>query len=107
VYLYRTYNPIEVGFFPKCPVYQTTGYKCPGCGSQRAVHFLLNGQMSQALNANPLLVISIPYLLGGFLLNNVQERALQWQSIRTRLYGLYATYIVLAIVLIFAVVRNL
>ena len=26
--------------FPKCPFYTFTGLKCPGCGSQRAVHQL-------------------------------------------------------------------
>jgi hypothetical protein len=107
LYLYRSYNPSEVSFFPQCPFYRTTGYKCPGCGSQRAVHFLLNGHIDNAFAANPLLVISIPYLIGGFLLVDIKHKNQKWHRIRSKLYGLYATYIALAIVLVFAVVRNL
>lgn len=39
-----------------------TGLNCPGCGSLRATHCLLHGNVGDAIKLNPLLVISIPFL---------------------------------------------
>ena len=39
-----------------------TGLKCPGCGSQRAVHALLHADLASAFAHNALLVLSLPYL---------------------------------------------
>ena len=37
-----------------------TGLKCPGCGSQRAVHALLHADFAAAWGYNALLVVSVP-----------------------------------------------
>jgi hypothetical protein len=50
------------GGFPACPFHALTGYLCPGCGSQRAVHDLLHGNVGKAFRHNALLVVSIPLL---------------------------------------------
>jgi ABC-type amino acid transport system permease subunit len=39
-----------------------TGLKCPGCGSQRAIHSLLHFDFVQAFRYNALLVLSLPLL---------------------------------------------
>jgi hypothetical protein len=36
---------------------------CPGCGSLRAVHHLLHGDVVAAFKLNPLMVASLPVLL--------------------------------------------
>lgn len=36
-----------------------TGWKCPGCGSQRAIHALLNGQVWEAVKFNAIFVLSL------------------------------------------------
>lgn len=59
--LYR-FDPLLTTIFPPCPFHHLTGYYCPGCGALRAVHRLLNGDLSAALAMNPLLVTSIPLL---------------------------------------------
>lgn len=41
----------------------TGGLRCPGCGSQRAIHALLHLQFKDAFMFNPLVVISIPFLV--------------------------------------------
>ncbi|WP_287211904.1 DUF2752 domain-containing protein [Muribaculum sp.] len=41
---------------------QVTGFKCPGCGSQRAVHAILNGDMVTAWRMNAFLVAAIPVI---------------------------------------------
>lgn len=48
--------------FPKCPVLVITGYECPGCGSQRAIHSILTGHLSDAWHYNALMVASIPVI---------------------------------------------
>lgn len=42
-----------------CPLYSATGIECPGCGSQRAFHQLLHGNISGALRQNLLFVLGI------------------------------------------------
>lgn len=66
--LYYRYDPEMYNFFPECPFHKYTGLDCPGCGSQRAVHALLHGNILQALNYNVLLVLSLPFLLIHFIL---------------------------------------
>lgn len=80
--------------------------QCPGCGSQRAVHHLLNAEIKQAFTLNPLLVLSIPYLIAGlfFEVLPLSERGLK---ARKFLFGTKAIIVILVIVIGFAVWRNL
>ncbi|MCU0451667.1 MAG: DUF2752 domain-containing protein, partial [Bernardetiaceae bacterium] len=66
--IYHYFPPETTPGFPRCPFRLVTGYQCPGCGSQRAIHHLLNLRVGKAFAANPLLVISLPYLLLGFFI---------------------------------------
>jgi Protein of unknown function (DUF2752) len=59
--LYR-FNPLEVHFYPRCPLYVLTGIYCPGCGALRAGHALLHGRFLTALDYNALLVVAAPFL---------------------------------------------
>lgn len=61
--VYFILNPSDSALFPKCPFLALTGLKCPGCGSQRAIHSLLNLDIVSALRYNGLLVISIPVII--------------------------------------------
>ena len=63
VFLYF-YNPQDISFFPRCPFYALTGYKCPGCGTLRAMHALLHFQVAIAFKLNPFLFFSIPVIVG-------------------------------------------
>ncbi len=55
-------KPGQSFIYPPCPVYFLTGLYCPGCGTLRGIHALLHGQFLHALDLNPLMVISIPFL---------------------------------------------
>lgn len=59
--VYFVFDPARTPF-PRCPFLAVTGLKCPGCGSQRAVHSLLHLDLSAAWHYNALLVVSLPYL---------------------------------------------
>jgi hypothetical protein len=54
------FNPSAHQMFPPCPLHWFTGLYCPGCGSLRAVHSLLHGDVASALSMNSLMVVSIP-----------------------------------------------
>ena len=60
--VYYRVSPTTSAFFPKCAFLLLTGLKCPGCGSQRAVHALLHADLASAFAHNALLVLSLPYL---------------------------------------------
>jgi len=105
--IYKIYNPIQNIYFPKCPFKGLTGYKCPGCGSQRAIHYLLNFEIKYAFGENMLLVLSIPYLIMGFifdLIKNPNDEGLKWRKI---LFGVKAIYIILTIIVSFWILRNI
>lgn len=60
VYFY--FDPNDSAFFPRCPFLTLTGLQCPGCGSQRAIHSLLHGDIIDAWHKNAMLVASLPFL---------------------------------------------
>lgn len=107
IIVYRYFNPLDSVLFPKCPVKLVTGLDCPGCGSQRAIHSLLNFNIKEAFKANALLVLFIPYLMTGFvfdMVNSSSERFLTWRKI---LFGKKAIYIILIVIVLFTIIRNI
>jgi len=61
----RIFDPATSGAFPPCPLLALTGWYCPGCGSLRAFHQLLHGNLGNALALNPLAVLNLPFLAYG------------------------------------------
>src|SRR5437868_5536223 len=51
------FDPAITWWFPSCPLYAITGWRCPFCGSLRALHALLVGAPVTALLLNPLTTI--------------------------------------------------
>ena len=101
--VYFLFNPLEAKWMPKCMLYVLTGWECPGCGSQRAIHALLHGDLREAFHANALLVVLLPILF--FLaLTELQSNRFP------RLFKAFhrpATIITLAVVILaWGVVRN-
>lgn len=55
------FDPHQAGNpLPPCPSLWLTGLFCPGCGTTRALHALLHGDLPGALAMNPLMVVSLP-----------------------------------------------
>lgn len=104
IFLFTKYNPATMPF-PQCPLYKYAGIKCPGCGSQRALHQLLNGNISAAFAYNPLLIISLPYLLLAFIFE-IEKVKQAYPKIRKTLFGFTAIMIVLIIVIAYFILRN-
>jgi len=104
--IYYSLDPADYSFFPKCPFHWLTGYKCPGCGSQQAIHHLLNLNFIEAFRANPLLIISMPYIILGFMFDytRLSDRL---PRLRKTLYGTRAIVIVAVIVFAYWLLRNI
>ena len=65
VVLLWAFDPATSGLFPSCPLRYLTGLYCPGCGSLRAVHQLLHGNLRAAWAMNPLMILLLPFLSYG------------------------------------------
>ena len=59
--VYR-FPPAEYSFYPRCPIYLTTHWLCPGCGSTRALHALLHLDIPGALHYNALFTVLFPFV---------------------------------------------
>jgi hypothetical protein len=52
-------DPNAPGHYPLCPTKAFTGLDCPGCGGLRAVHSLLHGDVTGALDHNAFVVLVV------------------------------------------------
>lgn len=101
----RFYDPATSGVFPPCPVHYLTGWYCPGCGSLRALHQLLQGNVRAAWSMNPLTLIFLPFLSYGLASRALAE--IRGQGLpRVFLPALWIRALCAAIIL-FGIVRNL
>ncbi|MCX7834097.1 MAG: DUF2752 domain-containing protein [Ignavibacteria bacterium] len=66
------FDPTKLRYYPPCYFHYITGYYCPGCGGIRGTHFLLNGNIIEAIKSNLLIFTFIPlityYLITRFVL---------------------------------------
>lgn len=91
----------------QCQFYKITGWLCPGCGGQRAFYSLLHGEFLHALRCNALITILLPMLLVCYFILGriyiVRDRSVK------RLPNLspWHAYAVLALMLLFFVLRNI
>ena len=108
VYLYAQYNPEEYLIFPKCPVYTITGYKCPGCGSQRAFHNLFHGNILTAFMYNPLMILLIPYILFGVYIEYIANRLNPHIArLKSTFFSKWAILALGIIILLYTILRNI
>lgn len=103
--LYFSYNPSESNIFPKCPFYSFTGLYCPGCGSQRAIHEFLHGNIFEGLKHNFLIMLLPTVLIYDWtviVINKYSEK-----PIKNILHSSKTTYIILILVMSFWMLRNI
>ena len=104
VVIYSTFDPSASRWFPRCPFLMLTGLKCPGCGTQRAIHALLHGDVLSALHFNALLPVSIPLLLLYGYAEVVRTRKPRFYN---RVNSVTAILAVLIVVIVWWIVRNI
>lgn len=101
------FPPTANSWYPKCISYQLAGIHCPGCGMTRAVHCALNGRLTEAFSQNALVFVVVPYLLV-MLLRSLWQYLWQAPSPRRTIrQPVWVTVTLFAVLLLFAVVRNI
>ena len=101
--VYKIFDPMESSIFPRCVFYSVTGLKCPGCGTQRALHAMLTGDFAAAWHYNAFLMVMLPVI--------VLLLGAEWLRKRTpRLYvavnSKWVVALVLVAVMAWWIVRN-
>ncbi|PTM05190.1 MAG: DUF2752 domain-containing protein [Bacteroidetes bacterium] len=103
--LYFYWSPSDSYLFPKCPLYSITGIYCPGCGSQRATHQILNGNIIEGIRHNYLIALLVIVLLyQGFVytMNDLLNK-----NIPNVLHKSKVTFGILITILLFWILRNI
>lgn len=62
IILFYNFDPASPNnYYPPSLSRNWGGFYCAGCGTMRALHQLLHGNLYAALKLNPLLIIALPY----------------------------------------------
>ena len=102
-YLYL-FNPANGAGYPACPFRMITGFQCPGCGTLRGLHQLLHGHPLAAFKLNPLMVMTLPFLLVVLFLTT--RRALTGRMQPRLFIPAKYIWIFLVVVICFWIFRN-
>jgi len=99
------FDPATSGVFPPCPLRYLTGWYCPGCGSLRALHQLLHGNLRAAWALNPMAVVLLPFLTYGMASHALVAI---WGKPLPRIY-LPAVWIrvLCGVIILFGIARNI
>lgn len=97
--VYRYFDPTHSQWAPKCPFWLLTGFECPGCGSQRAIHCFVNGRFLEGIQYNYLLV---PSLLYAMMLTFAPKNSKMYSVLSSSV----ACWIVLGVFCLWWVLRN-
>jgi len=101
-----TFKPGIGGIYPPCPFYILTGLYCPGCGSLRGIYSLLHGDIAKAFDYNPLMVLSMPFII--FLLVSNSHIRISGRIVRERNILSTKVYkILLVTIFSFWILRNI
>lgn len=90
----------------QCGLRTWTGFYCPGCGGQRAVHYYLHGQFLNGIRQNIMSLVLIPilmYYFFFFLRTLITGKPAPKTFIDSARFG----KILLILLLLFTVLRNI
>ncbi|MBD5193512.1 MAG: DUF2752 domain-containing protein [Bacteroidales bacterium] len=107
VALYSRFDPTSTWWMPRCPSKMITGFDCPGCGSQRAIHALLHGDVAGAVRYNFMI---FPAMTMVALLLVAQLGRHRWRAMGRMHNLLNSTPViltVLVVMIVWWVVRNI
>ncbi len=103
--LFFVLDPAKHKIFPHCLFNSITGYYCPGCGSQRAIHSLLHFDFTGAVSYNFLFLPTFLLIIYHYL-HPVLNGYFRWK-LPNIIYFKSTPWIILGIVIAFWVLRNL
>jgi hypothetical protein len=103
--LFFVLDPAKHDIFPRCIFNSITGYYCPGCGSQRAVHSLLHLDFAGVVSYNFLFIPAFLLILYHYS-HPVLNRFFNWK-LPNIFYFKNTPLIIFGVIIIFWVLRNL
>ncbi|MBK5195278.1 MAG: DUF2752 domain-containing protein [Proteiniphilum sp.] len=106
LFLFFFFDPGKYPFFPQCPFLLTTGFECPGCGSQRAIHHLLHLNILTALKQNAFMVLALPYIFLGIYLEYLGGKK-RHPRLEKIFFGKWSAIVVLSGIVVFWIGRNI
>lgn len=99
------FNPADGVVYPVCVFHSWTGMDCPGCGSLRAAHALMHGQLTNAWDSNPLFVILLPWAI--YALWKQYRTPRDGSAVKGAGFTRYWFWVLLVVLVVFGVIRNL
>ena len=99
------FNPSVSKIYPPCPFHFLTGLYCPGCGTLRALHQLLHGNVLAAVKLNALTVFLAPFLAYSFI--SYISAGIKSRSLPKVFIPALFIWILLGAVILFGVLRNI
>ena len=98
------FSPSEYGFYPRCPFFAATHLLCPGCGSTRALYWLLHGNLRAAWHYNALFTLLGPVVLAWLAF--CCYRVMRYDQIPKMAIPRTVTACLVVATVLFAVARN-
>lgn len=103
--LLRNFDPASSGIFPPCPLHYLTGWYCPGCGSLRALHQLLHGNVRAAWALNPMTMVLLPFI--GYGMTSQALIALRGRGLPGIFLSANMIRALCGVIVLFGILRNL
>ena len=103
--LFFILDPDQQAIFPRCIFYSFSGYYCPGCGSQRAIHNLLHLNFFGVVQNNILFLPAVLAIIYHYLYS-ILNRLFNWR-LPNIFYMKNTPWIIFGIILLFWLLRNL
>ena len=98
------FPPAEYSFYPRCLIYTTTHWLCPGCGATRALHALLHADIPGALHYNALFTVLAPFVF--IWLAFCCYRVMRYDRLPRLAFPREMTIGAVVVVLLFTIARN-
>ncbi|HKI88149.1 MAG TPA: DUF2752 domain-containing protein [Draconibacterium sp.] len=103
--LFFVLDPAKNALFPKCAFYSLTGYYCPGCGSQRAIHSLLHLNISGVVSNNFLFLPAVLLILYHYV-HPLLNLKFNWR-LPNIFYFKSTPWIIFVVIILFWILRNI
>ncbi len=103
--LFYVLDPAEHVFFPRCIFHSLSGWYCPGCGSQRAIHSLLHLNITGVVQNNILFLPAVLVIFYHYT-HSILNKKFNWR-LPNILYLKNTPWVIFGIILLFWVLRNL
>ena len=103
--LFFVLDPAKHSLFPRCLFNSITGYYCPGCGSQRAIHSLLHLDFAGVVSYNFLFIPAFLLIIYHYL-HPILNRIFNWK-LPNIFYFKSTPWIIFGFIVAFWILRNL